>query len=181
MDLAIIGGTVGLLMIDSTIDFASILSRLDRSLTREKFKVWREASWEDGSSMPLLGLRDSLLPWPHSDGVFLNQYEEVAVADIRDLAEQSLAYMQRTRPALLRSKLMTQYVIVPCLAAQAISEEAAQFVKRGDLPKYFDTDVPFPVLLDLSKRKIHAGEAVGVWEIPKRLATAVLDLGMTRV
>ena len=168
-------------MINSTIDFDSILSRLDRSLTREKFKVWRDASWEDGFNLPLLGLKDVLLPWPHSEGVFLKEYEAITVDDIRDLAEQSLAYMQRTKPALLKSKLMTQYVIVPCLASEVISEQAAEFVKAGELPKFFSTDVPFPVLLDLSQRKIHAGEGVGVWEIPKRLATTVLDVGMTKV
>jgi hypothetical protein len=171
---------IGATVIESKVDFDSIISRLDQSLTREKYKVWREASWEDGTLLPLCGLKDAFLPWPHAAGVFLRDYQSVTVADIRDFAEQCLNYMQRTKPIMLKSKLLTQYVILPCLASNNITTEAVQFVLSGQLPKFFSTDVPYPVLLDLSARKLHAGEGVGVWEIPKRLATNVLDLGMTR-
>lgn len=170
----------GALVIVSSIDFESLLTRLDRSLAREKFKVWREASWEDGTLLPLCGLKDALLPWPHAQGVFLQEYESIDVGQIRDFAQQCLAYMQRTKPILLKSKLITQYVIVPCLAGSNVEDDAMQFVQSGQLPKFFSTDVPYPVLLDLSVRKLTAGEGKGVWEIPKRLATNVLDFGMTR-
>jgi hypothetical protein len=170
----------GASVIESTIDFDSIVTRLDRSLAREKYKVWRDASWEDGSLLPLCGLKDALLPWPHAAGVFLKEYESVGIGDIRDFAEQCLTYMQRTKPFMLKSKLMTQYVIVLCLASTNVDSDAVDFIQSGELPKYFSTDVPYPVLLDLSVRKMHEGEGVGVWEIPKRLATNVLDLGLTR-
>jgi hypothetical protein len=169
----------GVKVIDSTVDIDSIITRLDRNLAREKYKVWRDASWEDGSLLPVCGLKDALLPWPHAAGVFLKEYESVGVGDIRDFADQCLTYMQRTKPVIFKSKLMTQYVIVPCLASTSVGSDAVQFVQSGELPKFFSTDVPYPVLLDLSQRKLHAGEGVGVWEIPKRMATAVLDLGMT--
>jgi len=165
-------------VIDSSIDFDSILTRLDRSLERHKFKVWREVSWEDGSLLPLCGLKDSILPWPHAAGFFLKEFDAVDVGSIRDFARECLTYMQLNKPVMLKSKLITQYVVLPCLAADSITDEAARFVLSGALPEFFSTDVPFPILLDLSVRKFYVGEGVGVWEIPKRLAANLLDLGM---
>lgn len=167
-------------MIESTVDFEGIAGRVDRNLAREKFKVWREASWEDGSNLPVSGIKDVLLPWPHCQGVFLKEFEVVTVNDVRDFADQCLSYMQRTKPVMIKSKLITQYVIVPALAANSIDAEAVRFVLAGELPKFFSTDVPYPVLLDMSQRKWHAGAGAGVWEIPRRVAVSVLEVGMIR-
>ncbi len=120
------------------------------------------------------------MPWPHCQGVFLKEFESVGVSDIRNFAEQCLTYMQRTKPIMFKSKLMTQYVIVPALASNTIDVDAVDFVRSGELPKFFSTDVPYPILLDLTRRKLHSGDGTGVWEIPKRLASNVLDVGMTR-
>jgi hypothetical protein len=174
-----LGVLSGATMIESSIDFDSLVSRLDGNLTREKFKVWREPAWEDGTLLPICGLKDVLMPWPHCQGVFLKEFDSVTVSDIRDFAEQCLTYMQRTKPVMFKSKLITQYVIVPALASNNIDIDAEAFVRGGELPKFFSTDVPYPILLDLSRRKLHGGDGIGVWEIPKRLASNVLDVGMT--
>ncbi len=161
-------------------DFESVLSRLDRNLAREKFKVWREPSWEDGTNLPILGIKDVLLPWPHCQGVFLKEVESISINEIRDFADQCLGYMQRTKPVMIKSKLITQYVTIPALAANNLEPEAVQFVLAGELPKFFSNDVPYPVLLNLARRTWHGGQGKGVWEIPKRLAVNVLDVGMRR-
>ncbi len=87
--------------------------------------------------------------------MFLKEVESITINQLGEFSTDCLRYVQRTKPKVWQSRLITQYLIIMCVVGKGFEPEVIEHVKRGVLPRRFTSDFPFPVLIDRNSGEIH--------------------------
>lgn len=138
----------------SNSDSSPIITAIDCNLGKTNFKLWRNVSWENDSEVALFAFRNVLFPLEQSQNLFLKEQSTVSSKELETFVIECLNYAKRTKPKLLQSRLITQYMIIAGMVAERFDEDALTLVRNGVLSHSMTSEMRFPVLINKQSKEV---------------------------
>lgn len=144
--------------------FHNLISTAERNLSSSRFRVSRGVSLPNGTTADLAASRTTF-SWKGlviiSQHLLLRHAPTATVADFHALFDDGFLYAKRVNHVPLLRGMQFGYVIVPCIAVDAVTPDLIAFASRR--PRKHWAIFEFPVLHDLSTGQTHYFHETAMW------------------